>query len=46
MIKSYDEHADAYLPKPMNLEEITTIVQLIDEFWFQVGRLPGKGEEW
>jgi hypothetical protein len=26
--------------KPVDLDEITTIVQSIDEFWFQVVRLP------
>ena len=40
VIKSYDEHANAYVTKPVDLDEITTIVQSIDEFWFQVVRLP------
>jgi hypothetical protein len=26
--------------KPVDLDEITTIVQSIDAFWFQVVRLP------
>ena len=42
VVKSYDEHANAYVTKPVDLGEITTIVQSIDEFWFQVVRLPGK----
>lgn len=40
--KSYDEHANAYVTKPVDLDEITTIVQSIDEFWFQVVRLPNQ----
>jgi CheY-like chemotaxis protein len=40
VIKSYDHHANAYVTKPVDLDEITTIVQSIDEFWFQVVRLP------
>ncbi len=40
VVKSYDEHANAYVTKPVDLGEITTIVQSIDEFWFQVVRLP------
>lgn len=40
VVKSYDEHANAYVTKPVDLDEITTIVQSIDEFWFQVVRLP------
>ncbi len=42
VMKSYDEHANAYVTKPVDLSEITTIVQSIDEFWFQVVRLPGQ----
>ncbi|MFB6231736.1 MAG: response regulator [Salinibacter sp.] len=40
VVKSYDEHANAYVTKPVDLDEITTIVQSVDEFWFQVVRLP------
>jgi CheY-like chemotaxis protein len=40
VIKSYDEHANAYVTKPVDLDEIRTIVQSIDEFWFEVVRLP------
>jgi CheY-like chemotaxis protein len=40
VIESYDRHANAYVTKPVDLDEITTIVQSIDEFWFQVVRLP------
>ncbi len=42
VVKSYDEHANAYVTKPVDLGEITTIVQSIDEFWFQVVRLPDE----
>jgi len=42
VVKSYDEHANAYVTKPVDLDEITTIVQSIDEFWFQVVRLPSE----
>ena len=40
VVKSYDEHANAYVTKPVDLDEITTIVHSIDEFWFEVVRLP------
>jgi len=42
VVESYDEHANAYVTKPVDLDEITTIVQSIDEFWFQVVRLPDE----
>jgi len=44
VVKSYDEHANAYVTKPVDVDEITTIVQSIDEFWFQVVRLPDEEE--
>jgi CheY-like chemotaxis protein len=40
VLKSYDQHANAYVTKQVDLDEITTIVQSIDQFWFQVVRLP------
>ena len=42
VVKSYDRHANAYVTKPVDLDEITTIVQSIDQFWFQVVRLPNE----
>jgi DNA-binding response OmpR family regulator len=45
VVKSYDEHANAYVTKPVDLDEITTIVQSIDEFWFQVVRLPEEQKQ-
>lgn len=38
--KSYDLHANAYVTKPVDLDEVGKIVRTIDEFWLQVVRLP------
>lgn len=40
VVKSYDLHANAYVTKPVDLDEIGKIVRTIDEFWLQVVRLP------
>lgn len=46
VVKSYDRHADAYVTKPVDLDEIAKIVNSIDAFWLQVVRLPeGSREE-
>lgn len=46
VVKSYDLHANAYVTKPVDLDEIAKIVRTIDEFWLQVVRLPEEnGEE-
>lgn len=42
--KSYDRYANAYVTKPVNLDEISKIVRSIDDFWLQVVRLPSDSE--
>lgn len=41
--KSYDRYANAYVTKPVDLEEISKVVRAIDDFWFEVVRLPEEG---
>jgi CheY-like chemotaxis protein len=44
VVKSYDLHANAYVTKPIDLEQFTRIVKEIENFWFTVVKLPnGKG---
>ncbi len=40
IIKSYDLHANAYVQKPLNLDQFTKIVKSIEDFWFTVVKLP------
>ena len=44
ILKSYDEYANAYVTKPIDLSEISRVVKAIDDFWFQVVRLPSEPE--
>lgn len=44
IVKSYDEYANAYVTKPIDLNEISRVVKAIDDFWFQVVRLPSDSE--
>lgn len=39
IVRSYDQHANAFVTKPVGLEGLSTIVAAIDEFWFEVVRL-------
>jgi CheY-like chemotaxis protein len=39
---AYDMHANAYVTKPVNLDQFMRIVALIDEFWLKVVTLPGR----
>lgn len=42
VLKSYDNHANAYITKPVELEKYFTIVERIDDFWFATARLPAS----
>jgi two-component system, chemotaxis family, response regulator Rcp1 len=40
VVKSYALHANAYVTKPLDMDEFIRIVKGIDEFWFGIVRLP------
>jgi CheY-like chemotaxis protein len=40
MIRSYTQHANAYVRKPLDLESSLCIVRQIESFWFHTARLP------
>src|SRR6059036_105941 len=40
VLKTYDLHANCYITKPVDLEQFIKIVQLIEDFWFTIARLP------
>lgn len=42
VLQAYDMHANAFVTKPVNLEQFMRIVALIDEFWLKVVTLPGR----
>ena len=40
ILKTYDLHANCYITKPVNLDQFTSVVKAIEEFWFTIVRLP------
>jgi two-component system, chemotaxis family, response regulator Rcp1 len=40
LVKSYDLHANAYVIKPIDLDQFIEVVQAIESFWFMVVKLP------
>jgi two-component system, chemotaxis family, response regulator Rcp1 len=40
ILRSYDLHANCYITKPLDLRQFTTIVKSIENFWFQIVKLP------
>src|SRR6201992_3581189 len=41
ILRSYELHANAYVTKPVDLDQFISAVRQIDEFFLQVVRLPG-----
>ena len=44
IIKSYDLHANCYVTKPLNLSEFSEVVAGIENFWFEIVKLPPNGK--
>lgn len=42
ILRSYKLHANAYVTKPVDLEQFISAVRQIDEFFVTVVRLPGR----
>lgn len=40
ILRSYDLHANCYITKPLDLKQFVTIVKTIENFWFQIVKLP------
>lgn len=43
ILKSYNLYANAYVNKPLNLEQFAKITKAIEDFWFTVVKLPPNG---
>ena len=43
IVRSYKLHANAYVRKPLDMDQLHIIVQAIQSFWFTVATLPPKG---
>jgi chemotaxis family two-component system response regulator Rcp1 len=40
VLRSYNLHANAYITKPIDLDQFVDIVRAIEEFWFSIVTLP------
>lgn len=40
ILTSYDNHANAFVTKPVDLEQFITVVKSIEGFWLEIVRLP------
>jgi two-component system, chemotaxis family, response regulator Rcp1 len=44
ILNSYTLHANSYITKPVNFEQFINIVASIENFWFEIVKLPPKRE--
>jgi CheY-like chemotaxis protein len=44
IIRSYQLHANCFITKPVDLEQLTKVVQGIEQFWFTLVKLPPEVE--
>jgi len=42
--RAYNEHANCYITKPVDLEQFLRVVHSIEDFWLTRVRLPEKGD--
>lgn len=42
VLKAYNLHVNAYIKKPVDLEQFMRIVEAVEEFWLSVVKLPPK----
>jgi CheY-like chemotaxis protein len=40
ILKSYDLHANAYITKPVDLDQFVKVVQSFEDFWLSIVKLP------
>lgn len=46
ILDAYENHVNAYITKPIDLEEFVAVVRSIEQFWLSIVRLPdGLGED-
>ena len=43
IFRAYDQHANCYITKPVDLDQFIKIVKGIEEFWFTIVKLPSDG---
>lgn len=44
IVASYNRHANAYITKPVDLDQFISVVKSIEGFWLEIVRLPTDGE--
>ncbi len=43
IFKAYDQHANCYITKPVDLDQFIAVVRSLENFWFTIVKLPLDG---
>jgi chemotaxis family two-component system response regulator Rcp1 len=43
IVSTYGLHANCYITKPVDMDQFIKIVQLLEQFWFTIVKLPSPG---
>ena len=44
IVRSYDLYANAFITKPVDLDQFLSVVKSIEDFWLEIVRLPQDGK--
>jgi CheY-like chemotaxis protein len=44
VLRSYNHHANAYVAKPVDLDQFIVVVKSIEDFWLEIVKLPPDGK--
>src|SRR3990172_9163115 len=42
ILTTYESHANCYITKPVDMDQLFNIVKLLEEFWFTIVKLPSR----
>lgn len=42
ILKSYQNHANCYITKPVNFTQFSVVVEKLEDFWFSIVKIPHK----
>ncbi|OHC04590.1 MAG: response regulator [Planctomycetes bacterium RIFCSPLOWO2_12_FULL_40_19] len=45
ILHTYDNHGNAYITKPIDLDQFVKAIKAIEDFWFKIAMLPGTKNE-
>ena len=45
MLRTYKNHSNCFISKPVTMEEFDKVIRTLEDFWFMIVRLPQERDE-